>query len=191
MPSVFSNGALGIFLNMLDLGDKKLCDLCFGEVEGDVCDKCSGVSNTDRYPTSLREGTVLAGKYAVGRVLGKGGFGITYLCYDLENQKKVAIKEYLPDTLAFRNTGESVVKILNSDNAQSFTEGARKFYEEAQTVSKFKTKDNIIHVNEFFYENKTAYFAMDAEDCKYYRADVYDVTEDYILAIGNPIWNEP
>lgn len=42
-----------------------------------------------------------------------------------------------------------------------------------------------------FDSTKTAYFAMDAEDCKYYRADVYDVTEDYILAIGNPIWNEP
>lgn len=37
----------------------------------------------------------------------------------------------------------------------------------------------------------TAYFAIDAEDCKYYRADVYNVTEDYIMAIGNPIWNEP
>ena len=38
---------------------------------------------------------------------------------------------------------------------------------------------------------ETAYFAMDAENCKYYRADVYDVTSDYIFAVGNPIWNEP
>ena len=42
-----------------------------------------------------------------------------------------------------------------------------------------------------FDSTKTAYFAIDAEDCKYYRADVYDVTDDYIVAIGNPIWNEP
>ena len=39
-------------------------------------------------------------------------------------------------------------------------------------------------------DNKTAYFAMDAEDCKYYRANVYDVTDDYIFAVGNPIWNK-
>jgi len=150
-----------IFKKMLDLGTKKLCDLCFSEVSGETCDKCSGVSNIDRYPTALKEGTVLAGKYAVGKVLGKGGFGITYLCFDISSGNKVAIKEYLPDTLAFRNTGDSTVKILNADNAPKFTEGAKKFYEEAQTVSKFKTNENIIHVNEFFFENKTAYFAME------------------------------
>ena len=38
--------------------------------------------------------------------------------------------------------------------------------------------------------SKDAYFAMDTTDCKYYRADIYDVTGDYIFAVGNPIWNE-
>lgn len=37
---------------------------------------------------------------------------------------------------------------------------------------------------------KPAYFAIDTEDCRYYRADVYDVTNDYIVAVGNPIWNK-
>ncbi|MBE6649699.1 MAG: hypothetical protein E7613_00155 [Ruminococcaceae bacterium] len=146
---------------MLDLGDKKLCDLCFEEVINEACVSCDGISNLSRYTTALKEGTVLAGKYAVGRVLGKGGFGVTYLCFNLENGEKVAIKEYFPDSLVSRNTGETVVNLISEDKREAFEEGARKFYEEAQTVSKFKTAPNVIHVNEFFYENKTAYFVME------------------------------
>jgi hypothetical protein len=51
-------------------------------------------------------------------------------------------------------------------------------------------EDGLVFSQEFD-SSKTAYFAIDTTDCKYYRADVYDVTEGYILAIGNPIWNEP
>ena len=45
--------------------------------------------------------------------------------------------------------------------------------------------------SEEFDASQAAYFAIDARDCMYYRAEVYDVTEDYIVALGNPIWNEP
>ena len=41
-----------------------------------------------------------------------------------------------------------------------------------------------------FTGKKMAYFAIDAEPCKYYRADVYDATDKYIVAVGNPIWND-
>ena len=51
--------------------------------------------------------------------------------------------------------------------------------------------ENGLVFSEEFDSTKTAYFAIDAEDCKYYRADVYDVTSDYIFAVGNPIWNKP
>lgn len=51
--------------------------------------------------------------------------------------------------------------------------------------------ENGLVFSQEFDSAKPAYFAMDAEDCKYYRADVYDVTDDYIFAVGNPIWNEP
>ena len=76
---------------MLDLGDKKLCDLCFEEVINEACVSCDGISNLSRYTTALKEGTVLAGKYAVGRVLGKGGFGVTYLCFNLENGENTQV----------------------------------------------------------------------------------------------------
>lgn len=51
--------------------------------------------------------------------------------------------------------------------------------------------ENGLVFSQEFDSTRTAYFAIDAEDCKYYRADVYDVTDNYILAVGNPIWNEP
>ena len=50
--------------------------------------------------------------------------------------------------------------------------------------------ENGLVFSQEFDNAETAYFALDAEDCKYYRADVYDVTEDYIFAVGNPIWNK-
>ena len=50
--------------------------------------------------------------------------------------------------------------------------------------------ENGLVFSQEFDNAETVYFALDAEDCKYYRADVYDVTEDYIFAVGNPIWNQ-
>lgn len=51
--------------------------------------------------------------------------------------------------------------------------------------------ENGLVFSQAFDSTETAYFAIDAENCKYYRADVYDVTDNYIFAVGNPIWNEP
>lgn len=49
--------------------------------------------------------------------------------------------------------------------------------------------ENGLVFSQEFDSAEKVYFAMDAEDCKYYRADIYDVTEEYIFAVGNPIWN--
>ena len=50
--------------------------------------------------------------------------------------------------------------------------------------------ENGLVLSEEFDAAQAAYFAMDAQDCMYYRAEVYDLTEDYIVALGNPIWNQ-
>ena len=70
-----------------------LCDFCFSQIGSNnkKCPHCDGKSNIEKHPTALKEGKILAGKYLVGKVLGVGGFGITYLCYDLKNEKCVAI----------------------------------------------------------------------------------------------------
>lgn len=148
---------------MIDINGKRLCKHCFSEltIENSFCPYCSSEKNTDRYPTALSEGEILAGRYLVGKVLGKGGFGVTYLCYDSRENKKVAVKEYLPDSLSHRNKGETSVSCYGGEKDEYFKSGAKKFFDEAKLVSKFNGNPNIISVYEFFFENNTAYFVME------------------------------
>ncbi|MCH5212195.1 MAG: protein kinase [Oscillospiraceae bacterium] len=161
---------------MLTVNNRNLCEHCFAEVPKKTkkCPYCSGERNRDKYPTALTEGVILVGRYAVGRVLGKGGFGITYLCYDLKEDKMVAVKEYLPDSLTHRNSGDTVVSSYGDEREEYFRTGARKFYDEAKLVSRFNGNPNIISVYEFFFENNTTYFVMeylDGVDFKNYIAE--------------------
>ena len=143
--------------------NRNLCDLCFMQLPHNVksCPCCDGKTNISRFPTSMPEGAILMGRYFVGKVLGKGGFGITYLCYDLKEKKKVAIKEYLPGALAHRDTGTAKITTHGGDNDKLFEEGAKKFYDEAKLVSRFNGNPNIISVYEFFNANNTTYFVME------------------------------
>ncbi|MGN1108257.1 MAG: protein kinase, partial [Oscillospiraceae bacterium] len=140
----------------------KLCENCFEEITSQPCPHCCfdpAVPAAD--PTVLAPGSVLLGKYIVGRTIGKGGFGITYLAYDTTADKKVAIKEYYPYGLALRATGNPTVAVSTTENADAFKAGAERFYEEAKLVSRFNGNPNIVAVHEFFYENDTVYFAME------------------------------
>lgn len=87
---------------MINISDKILCKSCFSEISSEPCPKC-GFAETSYAPelTVLPCGSVLQGRYAIGRVIGKGGFGITYLAYDIKLDRKIAVKEYFPRTLAY------------------------------------------------------------------------------------------
>jgi len=147
---------------MLNINGKKLCPNCFESLQ-DYDKKCSSCQNSGYISEAgvLLIGTILMGKYIVGKVIGRGGFGITYLSYDINNDRKVAIKEYLPEGLAYRNPDSTVVSTYKGEKAEYYKNGAEKFYEEAKTVSRFNGHPNIINVYEFFYENNTAYFVME------------------------------
>ena len=60
------------------------------------------MSMNEKYPLALPEGTILAGQYTIEKVLGQGGFGITYKAKDYKTNQSVAVKEFFPDTLAYR-----------------------------------------------------------------------------------------
>lgn len=147
----------------MELNGKKLCTYCFEEIkQGQETCSYGGHEEERRLQEAvLAPGTVLMGKYVVGKVLGKGGFGVTYLAYDLKRECKAAIKEYMPDALAYRIPGNTIISTYEGDKAENFRLGAEKFYEEAKTVSRFNGHPNIINVQEFFYENNTAYFVME------------------------------
>jgi serine/threonine protein kinase len=139
----------------MNINNKNLCPVCFTPTDSPCCNEIN------RVPVALPVGTILLGRYIIGKTLGKGGFGITYLAYDVTSDKRIAVKEYLPDTLSHRSKGESAVETLHGEKADAFKSGAEKFYEEAQMVSRFNGNPGLIWVYEFFYENNTAYFVME------------------------------
>jgi tetratricopeptide (TPR) repeat protein len=96
--------------------------------------------------------------YRIERVLGQGGFGITYLAFDPNLQQHVAIKEYLPSEFASR-TSDWSVHPLTDDHADHFNWGLGRFINEGQTLARFK-HHNIVQVFSIFEANHTAYMVM-------------------------------
>jgi serine/threonine protein kinase len=97
--------------------------------------------------------------YEVEAVLGRGGFGITYLAHDTNLNHRVAIKEFLPTELAVR-TSDQTVHPLSDEHTDVFKWGLSRFVEEAQTLARF-SHPNIVPVRSVFEANNTAYMIMD------------------------------
>ena len=101
------------------------------------------------------------GNYRIVKVLGDGGFGITYLAKNIELGKSVAIKEYLPNEFAVRDG--STVMPKSSASRIDFKWGLDRFIEEGRILTKFKHR-NIVRAHDLFKENGTAYLVMEYED---------------------------
>lgn len=99
------------------------------------------------------------GEYAIESVLGKGGFGITYLARDIHLGSRVAVKEMLPDGIATRVSNSMVVALTQSQQA-SFEWALDRFLEEARKVASLNHA-NIVHVLRLLRENGTAYMVME------------------------------
>ncbi len=148
---------------MICWNGKNLCEKCMKECTENECVHCDKEELTSTLPTGcLPARTILQERYIIGRVLGRGGFGITYLAFDMEEECRVAIKEYFPDTLVYRQPGEVRVSTYTDlEQAESFRTGSEKFYAEAQTMAQFNGHPNIVKVKRFFYANETAYYVME------------------------------
>ena len=100
--------------------------------------------------------------YRVEAVLGQGGFGITYLATDINLGQKVAIKEYLPRDLAYRDDSYAVKPIEDGGRAETYIWGLERFLFEGRTLANFQ-HPNIVRVLTIFEENGTAYMVMEYE----------------------------
>ena len=115
-----------------------------------------------RVPHHLPPDTVLNGKYMVKRVIGEGGFGITYEGEETNLNLKVAIKEYYPS--GFVTRGNSQVIAHTGGGEELYERGKEKFLEEARVLAKFQFLPGIVGVRDFFLENNTAYIVMEYLD---------------------------
>ena len=144
--------------------ERNICYNCFKEKpEGGGPCPCCGFDleeNAAKYPAALRAGTVLKGRYVIGRVLGQGGFGITYLAWDQSLEAKVAVKEYMPGEMAVRIGGLGV-QSRSAARREDFAYGKEWFQEEARILARFMGQPNIAGVTDYFDENGTSYFVMD------------------------------
>ncbi len=109
----------------------------------------------------LKPGTILRERYAVGKVLGFGGFGIIYKAWDTTKNKTVAIKEYYPSGLVMRILGKSEIKLLSKSHAKEFNEAEKRFIKEAKNTAKFNEHPNIVSIIDHFQENNTVYYVME------------------------------
>lgn len=142
---------------------EKLCLGCLGEMkENDrFCSQCGFDNEQPKEPHHLAPRTILAGKYLVGKVLGEGGFGITYLGFDLNLNIKVAIKEYFPSGFVARSSNGATVTPFTGSSTDYYGNGIEKFLNEARSLARFHNLDGIVEVRDFFRENGTAYIVME------------------------------
>lgn len=104
----------------------------------------------------LPDGLEISG-YRIVKKIASGGFSIVYLAYD-EDGNAVAIKEYLPSTLALRTAGE-LVPIIASENLPTFRIGLKCFFEEGRALARI-AHPNVVRVLNFFRANETVYMVM-------------------------------
>lgn len=111
---------------------------------------------------ALPVGTVLVGDYRIQRVLGAGGFGVTYLAEESALSRVVTLKEYFPSDFAARKDGLEAMP-RSSDSTGDFQWGRDRFIEEAKTLAKLD-HPNIVRVYRYFEANNTAYMVLQFEE---------------------------
>ena len=150
--------------------ERKAKRRCMGCMEligenDEYCENCGYLNNNEStQPLNIKPGTIIGDKYIVGKSIGSGGFGVTYIGWDTVLERKVAIKEYLPSEFATRNYGQTQVTVFSGEKADQFAIGRQKFVEEAKRLAKFKSENGIVKIYDSFEENETAYIVMEYLD---------------------------
>lgn len=137
-----------------------LCSNCFGvHAENGKCPDCHYESSgTSRLQTALPVFSILNGRYQIGRVLGHGGFGITYVANDLMEEKIVAIKECMPEAYAYRNRE---MLCARSGHTRHFEGCLDYFHEEMSSLEQFIGNPGVVQYIDSFRENGTEYLVME------------------------------
>ncbi len=139
------------------------CMGCMAEIPQNAaqCPHCGYLRGTPPMEAyHLQAETILQGRYIVGRVLGYGGFGVTYIGWDAQLERIVAIKEFLPSTFATRMPGGTSVTVFDGPATEQFGFGLQRFLDEAHRLAQFNGIPGITDIYDTFSQNATAYIVM-------------------------------
>ena len=140
------------------------CPHCFEATNEAICPRCGFTIGEYETPEkALKPGTIIGRNYKIGRVLGIGGFGITYTGYDLRVNARYAIKEYLPNTVA-RRGANGALEIIDPSDKEIYDQGLAMFLEETNILITLTQCPNIVQAFDFVHENKTGYLIMEFLD---------------------------
>lgn len=159
----------------------KFCYGCMSyKTQEPICEHCGFDERQLNLVHQLPIGTVLKNQYVIGRVLGQGGFGITYMGWDRILKTRVAIKEYFPSGIIHRNVRNGLsVYFYDGNNEAAFVKHRERFLKEAQTLAQLSSIPEIVQVKNFFAENNTAYIVMEY---------VEGITlKDHLKRLGRPM----
>lgn len=145
----------------------KRCLGCMGEIpdEAGECPKCGykqGTLPDEAY--YLEPGVILNERYLVGKVLGYGGFGVTYIGWDMLLNRIIAIKEYFPSNYSTRAAGSRKLTIYSGSNYEEFQMGLESFLTEAKRLAQMKNIANVVEIYDCIKENNTGYIIMEYLD---------------------------
>ena len=160
------------------------CYKCMADLSGTtspICPVCGFDNAHPQQPEqALACGSILGGRYIIGKMLGQGGFGITYIGFDSKLEEAVCIKEFFPSGIAVR-TREMKGTVYWSGNTDSASRKLKResFVNEARKAAKVRKLSSVVNVWDVLYENETAYIIME-----YIRGETL---KEYLMKRGRPM----
>lgn len=140
----------------------ELCLSCMQIVPGKpatTCPHCQAAVNPQAISQlDLPPGHILKGRYVLGRLLGRGGFGATYIAYDRLTKDRCAVKEYFPHQMVTRHQCQPQVELLKP---RDFAYYQKRFYDEANQLTSLQHIPGMVKLYDVFNEHGTAYFVME------------------------------
>ena len=127
------------------------------------CAKCGWDNHNRVNGNAALEQTILKDQYMVGKSLGRGGFGITYVGFDLALERRVAIKEFFPMGTAYR-FGDAITVRAYTETEEDYQSGLNQALQESRTIAKLGQIPNVMQVYNVFLENGTVYMIMEYID---------------------------
>lgn len=145
-----------------------LCLGCMSYLDNpkEPCPVCGWEKSKQNAVHQLMAGSQLTNEnntveYIIGMAIGEGGFGITYLAWDIRRQQKVAIKEFYPSDIAGRQRNSHTIRPFSTKENENYNHGLERFMEEGEKLRTFNNDSRIVSVKNYFKANGTAYIVME------------------------------